>query len=265
MSHKSPFLPVDLSSKRVVVTAGASGIGKSIAEGFDACGATVFICDIDELAIKTSLLENSKMHGCVTDVSDADAVSQMFNLIEQTLGGVDILVNNAGIAGPTAGIAEISPEELRQTFSTDVESMFHCARYSVPFMRSVGEGSIINISSVAGRLAFPLRTPYSTAKWGVVGFTKSLAVELGREKIRVNAIQPGHVNTTRFRRVTTSKAVAVGSTPEDIEAQMLEVVAMGETVETTDIANTALFLSSPFGAAITGQAISVCKGVEMMR
>jgi NAD(P)-dependent dehydrogenase (short-subunit alcohol dehydrogenase family) len=110
-----------------------------------------------------------------------------------------------------------------------------------------------------------LRTPYSAAKWGVIGFTKSLALELGQEKIRVNAIQPGHVNTERFRRVTATKAKAVGSTQKEIEADFLSVVAMRETVETTDIANTALFLSSEYGAAITGQAISVCKGVEMMR
>jgi NAD(P)-dependent dehydrogenase (short-subunit alcohol dehydrogenase family) len=110
-----------------------------------------------------------------------------------------------------------------------------------------------------------MRTPYSAAKWGVVGFTKSLALELGRERIRVNAILPGHVNTPRFRRVAASKAALLGVAAADVEASMLDAVAMGETVEPSDIANMALFLSSPFGSAITGQAISVCKGVEMMR
>ena len=131
-------------------------------------------------------------------------------------------------------------------------------------MREAGHGSIINLSSVAGRLSFAMRTPYSAAKWGVVGFTKSLALELGGERIQVNAILPGHVNTSRFKAVVARKAAVIGVTPAEVEAQMLGAVAMGETVEPSDIANMALFLSSPFGAAITGQAISVCKGVEMM-
>jgi NAD(P)-dependent dehydrogenase (short-subunit alcohol dehydrogenase family) len=259
------FLPVEMAGKRVVVTAGAAGIGRAIAEGFLACGASVYVCDIDDEAIARVLVDHPKLLGMVTDVSDVAAVDRMFDHIDQVLGGVDVLVNNAGIAGPTAGITEIAPDELRKTMAVDVEGMFHCAKRSVPYMRKRGQGSIINLGSVAGRLSFAMRTPYSAAKWGVVGFTKSLALELGREKIQVNAILPGHVNTSRFRGVAARKAALIGVTPKEVEAQMLDAVAMGETVEPSDIANMALFLSSPFGAAITGQAISVCKGVEMMR
>jgi NAD(P)-dependent dehydrogenase (short-subunit alcohol dehydrogenase family) len=259
------FLPVDMSGKRVVVTAGAAGIGRAIAEGFLACGASVYVCDIDEEAVARMLAENPGVLGTVADVSDVAAVDSMFDHIDKVLGGVDVLVNNAGIAGPTAGITDVAPDELRKTMAVDVEGMFHCARRSVPYMRKSGQGSIINLGSVAGRLSFAMRTPYSAAKWGVVGFTKSLALELGREKIQVNAILPGHVNTSRFRGVAARKAALIGVTPKEVEAQMLDAVAMGETVEPSDIANMALFLSSSFGAAITGQAISVCKGVEMMR
>jgi NAD(P)-dependent dehydrogenase (short-subunit alcohol dehydrogenase family) len=261
----SVFLPVDMAGKRVVVTAGAAGIGRAIAEGFLACGASVYVCDIDDKAIARVLVDHPKLLGMVADVSDVVALDRMFDHIDQVLGGVDVLVNNAGIAGPTAGITEIAPDELRKTMAVDIEGMFHCAKRSVPYMRKRGQGSIINLGSVAGRLSFAMRTPYSAAKWGVVGFTKSLALELGREKIQVNAILPGHVNTSRFRGVAARKAALIGVTPKEVEAQMLDAVAMGETVEPSDIANMALFLSSPFGAAITGQAISVCKGVEMMR
>ena len=261
----SVFLPVDMAGKRVVVTAGAAGIGRAIAEGFLACGASVYVCDIDDEAIARVLVDHPKLLGMVADVSDVVALDRMFDHIDQVLGGVDVLVNNAGIAGPTAGITEIAPDELRKTMAVDIEGMFHCAKRSVPYMRKRGQGSIINLGSVAGRLSFAMRTPYSAAKWGVVGFTKSLALELGREKIQVNAILPGHVNTSRFRGVAARKAALIGVTPKEVEAQMLDAVAMGETVEPSDIANMALFLSSPFGAAITGQAISVCKGVEMMR
>jgi NAD(P)-dependent dehydrogenase (short-subunit alcohol dehydrogenase family) len=261
----STFLPVDMSGKRVVVTAGAAGIGLAIAEGFLARGSSVYVCDIYEDAVARMLAVHPTVRGTVADISDVTAVDRMFDDIDKKLGGVDILVNNAGIAGPTAGIADIAPDDLRMTLAVDVEGMFHCARRSVRHMRAAGNGCIINLSSVAGRLSFAMRTPYAAAKWGVVGFTKSLALELGGERIRVNAILPGHVNTSRFKAVAARKAALIGVTPAEVEAQMLDAVAMKETVEPSDIANMALFLSSPFGAAITGQAISVCKGVEMMR
>jgi len=265
VSTKNRFLPVDLSGKRVLVTAGASGIGLTIAEGFVARGARVHICDIDVDAIRTVSTAIPQLSTSLTDVSVPAAVGRMFDEIEGRFGGLDILVNNAGIAGPTAGIADIEPADLHQTFAVDVEGMFHCARRAIPIMRAAGGGVVINMSSIAGRLSFAMRTPYAAAKWGVVGFTKSLALEVGREKIRVNAILPGHVNTPRFRAVAARRAITVGVSAEEMERRFLDPVAMGETVEREDIANMALYLSSPFGAAITGQAISVCKGVEMMR
>lgn len=265
MNTKSRFLPVDLSGKRVLVTAGASGIGSTIAEGFAACSARVHICDIDAEAIRSMSAGNPNLSTSVTDVSDVAAVGRMFDEIEERFGGLDILINNAGIAGPTAGIADIDPADLHQTLAVDVEGMFHCARRAIPLMRAAGGGVVINMSSIAGRLSFAMRTPYAAAKWGVVGFTKSLALEVGREKIRVNAVLPGHVNTPRFRAVAARRAKTLGVSAEEMEQRFLEPVAMGETVEREDIANMALYLSSPFGAAITGQAISVCKGVEMMR
>ena len=202
---KSVFLPVDLSNKRVVVTAGGAGIGRVIAEAFLSCGSAVYVCDVDETALSGMLAENPDAHGMVADVSDVTAVEHMFDDVERKVGGVDVLVNNAGIAGPTAGIVDVTPEDLRKTLAVDVEGMFHCARRSVRWMREAGKGSIINLGSVAGRLSFAMRTPYSAAKWGVVGLTKSLALELGPEKIQVNAILPGHVNSSRFRGVAARK------------------------------------------------------------
>jgi NAD(P)-dependent dehydrogenase (short-subunit alcohol dehydrogenase family) len=258
------FLPVNLSGKRVVVTAGAAGIGRVIAEGFLAAGARVHVCDmaleaIDE--IKTDIPEISASR---TDVSDPAAVNAMFDVVERRFGGLDILVNNAGSAGPTGGITDVSAEALRETLAIDVESMFHCAKRAVPLMRREGSGHVVNLASVAGRLSYPNRTPYAAAKWGVIGFTKSLAMEVGRDGIRVNAILPGHVNTTRFSGLVERRAAALGMSPEDMERSVLDPVALGTKVEREDIANMALYLCSPFGMAISGQAISVCGGVEMM-
>jgi NAD(P)-dependent dehydrogenase (short-subunit alcohol dehydrogenase family) len=258
------FLPVNLSGKRVVVTAGAAGIGRVIAEAFLHSGAHVHVCDVAPGAIDEIKTEIPEISVSRTDVSDPVAVDAMFDEVERRFGGLDVLVNNAGIAGPTGSIMDVSAEALRETLAVDVESMFHCAKRAVPLMRRQSYGHVVNLASVAGRLSYPNRTPYAAAKWGVVGFTKSLAMEVGRDGIRVNAILPGHVNTARFSGLVERRAAALGMAPEDMERSVLDPVALGTKVEREDIANMALYLCSPFGVAISGQAISVCGGVEMM-
>jgi NAD(P)-dependent dehydrogenase (short-subunit alcohol dehydrogenase family) len=256
-------LPVDMTGQRVLVTAAATGIGRMIAEGFASRGGRVHICDIDP-KVEAAAGETGALSWSVTDVADPAAVDAMMEAVRSRFGGLEVLVNNAGIAGPTAGIEAVEPEPLRETLAVNVEGQFHCARRAVPMMRKAGGGCILNLASIAGRLAFPLRTPYAASKWGVIGFSRSLAHELGPEGIRVNAILPGHVRTERFRRVAAAKALALGVTPEEITARMLAPVALRRNVEMADIANMALYLASPFGASITAQAISVCGGVEMM-
>jgi NAD(P)-dependent dehydrogenase (short-subunit alcohol dehydrogenase family) len=258
-------LPLDASGLRVLITAGGSGIGKVMARSFHERGAKVYICDVVDEFVQETLNEISGIAGTTVDVGDREAVNRMFDHAEATLGGLDVLINNAGIAGPTANVEDIETEALDETLRVNVEAQFYCTARAVPLLKRAGGGSIINLSSVAGRLAFAMRTPYATAKWGIIGFTKSLAVEVGRENIRVNAILPGHVNGPRFRSVVAAKAKAYGITDEEMRQEMLSFVATGKNVEMQDIANMALYLTSHYGAAITGQAISVCGGVEMMR
>jgi NAD(P)-dependent dehydrogenase (short-subunit alcohol dehydrogenase family) len=258
-------LPIDATGLRVVVTAAGSGIGEVIARSFQVRGAKVYICDVVEDLVAETLKSIEGASGSVTDVGDTAAVDRMFDHVEKTLGGLDVLINNAGVAGPTALVEDVKAEELAQTLRINVEGQFYCCGRAIPMMKKAGGGSIINLSSVAGRLAFAMRTPYAASKWGVVGFTKSLAMEVGRDNIRVNAILPGHVNSPRFQRVWAAKAEKRGITMEEMCAEVLSCVATGQTVEMQDIANMALYLASPFGAVINGQAISVCGGVEMMR
>ncbi|WP_205648711.1 SDR family oxidoreductase [Acuticoccus kandeliae] len=258
------LLPIDATGQRVIVTAGGSGIGRVIAESFLARGAKVHICDVDEAALAETLSANPGLTGIVADVSDPAAIDALFASALEALGGLDVLVNNAGIAGPVARVEDISPEALHATLAVNLEAQFFASARAVPLLKAEGGGTIINLSSVAGRLSFALRTPYSAAKWGVVGFTRSLALEAGQDNIRVNAILPGHVNGPRFGRVVAAKAAAAGISEEEMRADMLGRVALKSTVEMQDIANMALYLASPFGATITGQAISVCGGVEMM-
>jgi NAD(P)-dependent dehydrogenase (short-subunit alcohol dehydrogenase family) len=243
---------------RVLVTAGASGIGQAISDTFASAGARIYICDVDSQALETFVRERPNAGAKVADVASPDEVDAMFEAAHVFLGGLDVLVNNAGIAGPTAPVESISVEEWDRTISVDLNGMFYCVRRAVPMLKAAGGGSIINLSSIGGRLGYPRRTPYSAAKWGVVGFTKSLAIELGPANIRVNAIQPGVVEGDRVNRVLKARAQTLGISFEDARTGFLAPISLGRMVSAQDIADMALFLASPSGRSISGQALSVC-------
>jgi NAD(P)-dependent dehydrogenase (short-subunit alcohol dehydrogenase family) len=244
---------------RVLVTAGGAGIGRVIARTFADHGARVHVCDVDENALKQSNIAYT-----VADVAKLSDVDRLFSDVERKLGGLDVLVNNAGIAGPTARVEDIRPEDWDRCIAVDLNGMFYCTRKAMPMIKAAGGGSIINLSSAAGRLAFPMRTPYSAAKWAVVGFTQSLAAEAGPEKVRVNCIQPGVVEGERIERVIEAKAKGLGVDKEEVRRRLLEGVSMHTTVTAQDIANTALFLATAAGRHISGQAISVCGGARYL-
>jgi NAD(P)-dependent dehydrogenase (short-subunit alcohol dehydrogenase family) len=243
---------------RVLITAGAAGIGKAMAAVFEDAGARVFICDVDEAALAAMSEARPGVASTRTDVADPASVDAMFERAVAELGGLDVLVNNAGIAGPTAKVEEIRIEDWDRTVSVDLSSMFYCIRRAVPLLKQAGGGSIINLSSIAGRLAYPLRSPYAAAKWGVIGLTKSLAAELGPSNIRVNAILPGVVEGDRVNRVVEARAAARGTSFEEAMNQFVAPVSLRRMVKAEDIANMALFLATPAGANVSGQALSVC-------
>jgi NAD(P)-dependent dehydrogenase (short-subunit alcohol dehydrogenase family) len=234
-----------------------------MAQTFVQAGAKVHICDVVPAAIDEAV-KALGVTATLCDVSDLRQVDHLFVDVKQHLGGLDVLVNNAGIAGPTGKVEEIGIEDWRRCIDIDLNGMFYCTRLAVPMLKAAGGGSIINLSSAAGRLGFPYRTPYAAAKWGVVGFSKSLSMEVGTDNIRVNAIQPGVVEGERIDRVIEAKAKAVGISFEEQKRISLERVSMRSMVSPQDIANMALFLASDAGRHVTGQAISVCAGVEML-
>ncbi len=249
---------------RVFVSAGAAGIGRAIAEAFHAHGARVYVCDIAADALETCRRERPGILGSVADVADEGAVDRLFEDIAARLGGLDVLVNNAGIAGPTAGVAEIDPAAWRRTIDVNLNGHFYCTRRAVPLLRAAGEGAIINIASVAGRLGYAYRLPYAASKWAIIGMTASLAKELGPDGIRVNAILPGIVAGPRIERVIGDRAAALGITYEEMEKQYLDKVSLRRMVAAQDIASMALFLCSPAGRNISGQPLSVCGNVETL-
>jgi len=244
---------------RVLVTAGGAGIGRVIAQTFVDHGARVHVRDVDEKALR-----QSNPPYPVADVAKLPDVDRLFSDVERRLAGLDVLVNNAGIAGPTAKVEDIRPEDWDRCIAVDLNGMFYCTRRAMPMIKAAGGGSIINLSSAAGRLAFPMRTPYSAAKWAVVGFTQSLAAEAGPNKVRVNCIQPGVVEGERIERVIEAKAKGLGVDKEEVRRRLLEGVSMHTTVTAQDIANTALFLATEAGKHISGQAISVCGGARYL-
>jgi len=256
-------MELTVKGRRVLITAGAGGIGRVMAQTFVEAGAKVHVCDVVQTALHETV-EALGVTASVCDVSDLKQVDQLFADVTKHLGGLDVLVNNAGIAGPTGKVEEISVKDWQRCIDVDLNGMFYCTRLAVPLLKAAGGGSIINLSSAAGRLGFPFRTPYAAAKWAIVGFTKSLSMEVGTDKIRVNAIQPGVVEGERIDRVIEAKAKAIGISFEEQKRISLERVSMKTMVSPQDIASMALYLASDLGQHVTGQAISVCAGVEML-
>ena len=186
---------------RVLITAGASGIGRAAADLLIARGAQVHMCDVSDEFLADYRTAYPGAGVTKADVSSEADVARLFAEIKASLGGLDALINNAGIAGPTGGVEDIKPEDWRRTIDVCLTGQFLCAHFAVPMLKSAGGGSIINLSSAAGRFGYAFRTPYSAAKFGIIGLTQSLAKELGPANIRVNAILPGIVEGPRMTAV----------------------------------------------------------------
>jgi NAD(P)-dependent dehydrogenase (short-subunit alcohol dehydrogenase family) len=250
--------------KRVLVTAGASGIGRAIVDVLAEAGARVHTCDVDEAALARLRQERPGVGATVADVADEAAVDRLFADAQAGLAGLDVMVNNAGIAGPTAAIEDIEPADWRRCIEIDLTGMFLCARRAVPLLKAAGGGVMVNMSSSAGRFGYAFRTPYAAAKWGVVGLTQSLAKELGPHGITVNAILPGLVEGPRIEGVIRDRAKALGLSYEEVERRYLERVSLRRMVSPYDIAHMILFLVSPLGRNISGQSLGVDANVETL-
>jgi len=253
------------SQLRVLITGGASGIGWTVAQALQEQGARIHLCDVSSDVLAQALKQQPAMSGSVADVANAQQVESLFNDLQRSLGGLDVLVNNAGIAGPTAAVEDIAPDDWSRTLAVNITGQFLCARRAVPLLKAAGGGCIINMSSAAGRLGYPLRTPYAASKWAVVGFTESLAMELGPHNIRVNAILPGLVQGERITRVLAARAQAQGLEYEEMERQYLDRVSLRRMVSAADVAAMVLFLCSSAGRNISGQSLGVCGNIEVLR
>ena len=250
---------------KVLISAGASGLGLAIANKFLDKGAKVHVCDVDPAAIENLKDQHPNISSTLTDTSKPDQVDVLFTELDRALGGLDVLINNVGIAGPTARIEEIDYKDWRRTLEVDLDSFFLCTKHAIPRLKLNPTSCIINISSTAGWMGYPLRSPYATAKWGVVGLSKTMAMELGEYNIRVNCICPGALSGDRMDRVIAAEAKA-----KDVDEQLIRdgytaQVSLKTFVDASDIAETAYFLCSPAAKRISGQTISVDGNTETMR
>lgn len=241
------------------MSAGAGGIGRVTVETLDRLGAEVFTCDIDQSALDT-LPESIGRWRC--DVADSGQLDAIFD--EILPDGLDVLVNNAGIAGPTKLVEDISDDEWRQCLAVGLDSQFYCARRAVPAMKARGGGAIVNMISTAGILGYPTRTPYAAAKWASSGFTKSLAMELGPDNIRVNGIAPGAVTGDRMERIIAAQAVLDDKPPEAVRRDYVIGVSMQCFIDPQEVADMIAFLVSDFGRHVSGQIIGVDGNTETL-
>jgi NAD(P)-dependent dehydrogenase (short-subunit alcohol dehydrogenase family) len=245
------------SSAVVLISGGATGIGCAIAEAFLAEGYRVHVCDADQTAVDEFLKSHSGSTASLTDVANVADVDRLFDEVAQRHGGLNVLVNNAGIAGPTAKVEDIDPADWDRTVAVDLNGQFYCTRRAVPMLKSAGGGSIINIASNVVFFGFPLRAPYTASKWAMIGFTKTLAMELGPFGIRVNAICPGSVKGERIDRVIERDARERGKSVAEIRDVYQRQSSLRTFVDAADVANLAFFLASSRGASISGQALGV--------
>jgi len=254
-----------IAGKRVFVSAAAAGIGRAIADRFLQAGAHVRICDIDEAALARLEGRQDRLSGVRADAADPDQLASAFKTVAQDLGGLDVLVNNAGISGPTANAECITPADWQRTIDVNLNGAFYCSRLAIPLLKASGGGSIINIGSTAGLHGYPLRAPYAASKWALIGFTKTLAMELGPFGIRVNAVCPGSVRGPRIEGVYAAKAAARGVSVEEIREAFRQKSSLRTLIDADDIAETVLFLCSDGGARIAGQVLAIDGHTETMR
>ncbi len=256
--------PRGLAGQRILVTAGASGIGRAIANMLIANGARVHICDIADNFLDDFAKAHPDAGQTRADVSKDADVDRMFEDVAENLGGLDALINNAGVAGPTGAIEDLDTAAWRQCIDVCLTGQFLCARRAAPMLKAAGGGSIVCIASVAGKYGYAYRTPYSSAKFGIIGLSQSLAKELGPSNIRVNAILPGIVEGPRIEGVIRDRAEQVGVSYEEMEAQYLDKTSLRRMVTADDVAATIMFLLSDAGRNLSGQSIAVDGNVETL-
>lgn len=250
-----------------VITGAGAGIGRQIADHLTEAGVDVAVNDIDENALSEAedqLVDNDgEFLTLQGNASDPDAATELVETAVDRFGGLDILVNNVGIAGPTKPTEDIQREEFMNTLDVNLGAMFSTTKTAVPHLKRGETGRIVNLSSMSGKRPLRDRTPYTTSKMGIIGFTRTLAVELAEDDVTVNAICPGSVEGPRLDKVIEGQAESQNRPYREVEREFREVSPMNKFVTAHDIADVVLFLCSRRAEHMTGQDLNVTAGITM--
>ena len=253
-----------LDGKVAVITGASKGIGKVMSGRFAAEGAKVVCSARTAAAVEQAAAEITKAGGravaVAADASTEDGARSLMDATVKAFGRIDVLVNNAGDGGPTKPVQDYTTEDWFYTVNSCLTSSYLCIRFAVPHMIKGGGGSIINISSMAGRRGLAYRIGYCSAKAGQVGMAFGLAHELGPHNIRVNVVAPGAVDGDRIESVIAGQARVRGIPPEEVRKAMVERSPLKRFVNADDISSAALFLASDLSRSISGQLIPVNAG-----
>ena len=220
----------------------------------------MFITDINEQMIDAAKMEIPGLLATLCNNGTRSDIERMVPAAVEALGGLDVLVNNAGIAGPTALVEEMDPDKWEEVLTVNLVGTFNVTRLAIPHLKKSSAGSIITMSSLGGRFGYPNRSPYNVTKAGLIGFAKTLAMELGDHNIRSNAIAPGAVGGQRIENVLADRAKAAGKSVEEERTSMLSIQTIKHFVDPKDIASLCVFLASDAGKSISGQVVPVDNG-----
>lgn len=244
-----------LDNRTAVVTGGAQGLGYAIAQAFAAAGSRVVIGDLDgeaAAAAATSLDIGDRAIGVGCNVVELDQVENLCSIAVESFGSLDVMVNNAGITRD-ATMRKMSEDQFDQVIAVHLRGTWNGLRTASGIMREQPQGaSIINVSSIAGKVGNLGQTNYSAAKAGIVGMTKAAAKEVGFKNVRVNAIQPGLINTP----------MTAAMRPDLIEAKLADI-PMGRPGEASEIASVVTFLASDMASYMTGTVLEIAGGRHM--
>jgi NAD(P)-dependent dehydrogenase (short-subunit alcohol dehydrogenase family) len=257
-------MEISVAGLRVLITAAGSGIGKVVAKRFMDEGATVHIGDVSEQLVTQAQKDIPGLSATVADAANPVDGERLVDEAVAHMERLDCLINNSGVKGPTGPVERLDAGEWDQSIDINLNGHFYVARAAVPHLKAAGGGSIITTSSSAGRLGYPNRTPYAAAKWALIGFSHSLAMELGLSNIRANAILPGVVKGDRMERVLKAEAEAEGISVEEARERAVRSTSMRAMIDPVEIADLAIFLSSDAGRHISGQAIGICGNQETL-
>jgi len=246
-----------MTNRRVLITGGGSGIGYALARRFEAEGARVAICDASADAVAETARAHPGMIAETVDVRDEAQMTAFLDRVETEWNGIDVVCANAGTGGPAGRIEDLDYQEWQDCVGVNLFGTFLTCRWAARVMRAQGEGLILITTSTSGLWGHPYRSPYAAAKWGLVGLTKTLAMELGPAGVRVNAIAPGAVEGDRMERVLRKESEASGKSVDELRADYVACTSLRSWVSADDLADMALFLASPAAAKISGQVMAV--------